>query len=106
MIHTVLVERGFVYWADAGDRFKSVAGLTETLRNVKQKGFASRHSSGHVRDWTHPMQLDYFGANNHGIKKQPNCDASGIGFTLQRCTPALQIHSSISLHFLMELVLT
>ncbi|KAG0569078.1 hypothetical protein KC19_6G064000 [Ceratodon purpureus] len=83
MIHTVLVERGFVYWADAGDRFKSVAGLTETLRNVKQNGFASRHSSGQVRTWTHPMQLEYFGANNDGVKKQLNCDASGIGFTLQ-----------------------
>lgn len=84
MIHTVLVERGFVYWADAGDRFNSVAGLTQTLRSVKLKGFASRHSSGKVKAWTHPMQLEYFGANNDNVKRQLNCDASGIGFTLSR----------------------
>jgi hypothetical protein len=48
MIHTVLLERGFVYWADAGERFETVDGLTHTFRNLKSKGFASRLTSGQV----------------------------------------------------------
>lgn len=84
MIHTVLLERGFVYWADAGDRFRTVDGLTHTFRNLKLKGFASRRSSGQVKQWCHPRQLEYFRANVARIRQLPNCDASGIGFTLHK----------------------
>jgi len=99
MIHTVLLERGFVYWADAGDRFKTVDGLTHTFRNLKLKGFASRRSSGQVKQWCHPRQLEYFRANVERIRQLPNCDASGIGFTLHK-------YSSLFLFFQLSKTLT
>lgn len=86
MVHTVLLERGFVYWADAGARFRTASALTDTLDYVKRNGFASRNSSGKVKDWCHVKQLEYLDANKPRLLKQPNCDASGIGFTLRRCS--------------------
>lgn len=83
-MHTVLLERGFVYWANAGDRFRSANGLTSTLRHLERKGFTSRMSGGRVKDTTHVRQLEYFGANRRPITVMPNCDTSGIGFTLDR----------------------
>ncbi|XP_024403622.1 uncharacterized protein [Physcomitrium patens] len=84
IMHTVLLERGFVYWANAGDRFRSANGLTSTLRHLERKGFTSRMSGGRVKDTTHVRQLEYFGANRRPITVMPNCDTSGIGFTLDR----------------------
>ncbi|KAG0600979.1 hypothetical protein M758_11G075400 [Ceratodon purpureus] len=84
MVHTVLLERGFVFWADAGDRFRTVSALTTTLTHLKRKGFVSRYSGGFVKDSTHVKQLEYFGANRREITNMPNCDASSVGFTLRR----------------------
>ena len=84
MIHTVLLERGFVFWADAGDRFRSVSALTMTLDHVKRKGFVSRYAGGMVKDSTHVQQLEYFGANRREILRLATCDASSVGFTLRR----------------------
>lgn len=84
MIHTVLLERGFVFWADADDRFRSVSALTMTLSHLKRKGFASRYSGEHVKDSTHVKQLEYFWANRRDITDRSGCDASNVGFTLRR----------------------
>lgn len=84
MIHTVLVDRGLIYWADAGARFKTSASLTSVLDHVRLKGFACRASSGTVKVWSHVRQLQFLRATKASITSMPNCDASGIGFSLKR----------------------
>jgi hypothetical protein len=84
MIHRVLVERGFAHWQDAGCRFKTTASLIETLDYTAKHGFASRSSSGAIWHWTFPAQLQFLRAARVD-QSTSNCDASSIGFTLERC---------------------
>ena len=84
MIHKVLVERGFAHWQDAGCRFKTTASLTETLDYTAEHGFASRGSGGAIWDWTFPAQIQFLRAASIDTSTG-NCDASSIGFTLERC---------------------
>ena len=95
MIHTVLVERGFAHWQDAGCRFKTTASLIETLDYTAKHGFASRGSSGHIWDWTFPAQLQFLRAARVDTSKK-NCDASSIGFTLERCRLIHPSHCVVS----------
>lgn len=82
MAHKVLIERGFILWLDAGCRILSPTGLTDSLNYVKARGFGSHISEGILEEWTHPGQLKYFQSDYRYLKKQRNCDASRMGFTL------------------------
>ena len=82
MIHTVLVERGLVLWVDAGDRFTTKEALTESLDYIAEHGFATKTSSGHIRDWTRKEELLYLRAT-HLNMSSTNCDASVVGLSLK-----------------------
>ncbi|KAH9538094.1 hypothetical protein CY35_16G087200 [Sphagnum magellanicum] len=82
-IHTILVERGFVLWLDAGGRIVKPSALLNTLNWIKRYGFACRNSEGKVRHWTHLAQLKYFRADFDYLRQQRNCDGSRLGFTLE-----------------------
>ena len=91
MIHRVLVERGFVLWQDAGCRYTTAQSLVQSLDHISQHGFASRATSGSIKDWTFPAQLQFLRASTVDLS-QSNCDGSSIGFTLKRskihpCSP-------------------
>lgn len=83
IIHSVLVERGFVLWADAGGRF-TFHGLIESLNNTLAHGFANKNTVGVLPKWVHSGMLKYFRYNFHHNPPVPNCDGSGIGFTLDK----------------------
>ncbi|KAG0588641.1 hypothetical protein KC19_2G258500 [Ceratodon purpureus] len=86
MADIVLQERGFILWLDAGCRILTPVSLVESLDWVKQKGFGGHKSEGIVEQWTHIGQLKYFQADYRYIKRQRNCDASRMGFTLDSYT--------------------
>ncbi|KAL2612053.1 hypothetical protein R1flu_023745 [Riccia fluitans] len=83
IIHQVLLERGFVIWSDAGNRF-TLHGLVETLSNTFAHGFSSRTTIGVLPNWVHPGMLKYFRYNFHHNPPVPNCDGSSVGVTLDR----------------------
>ncbi|XP_024390547.1 uncharacterized protein [Physcomitrium patens] len=83
MIHAVLSERRLVLWQDGGNRFRSAESLTETLDYITRNGFASRTSSGCISDWTRWEAILYLRATELNMS-QRNCDASAVGFTLQK----------------------
>lgn len=86
MAHIVLRERGFVLWLDAGCRILTPVSLLESLDLVKGKGFGAHKSEGVIEQWTHAGQLKFFQADYRYIKRQRNCDASRMGFTLDSYT--------------------
>ncbi|KAL3698409.1 hypothetical protein R1sor_012485 [Riccia sorocarpa] len=83
IIHQILVERGFVIWSDAGNRF-TFHGLVETLNTTLAHGFTSRNTVGILPHWVHPGMLKYFRYNFHHDPPVPNCDGSSIGLTLDK----------------------
>ena len=84
MAHTVLRERGLILWIDAGGRIVKPLALLQSLDYVKETGFGGQKSEGQVKRWTYPDQLKFFRADYRYLKKQRNCDASRIGFSLKR----------------------
>ena len=97
MIHRVLVERGFVLWQDAGCRYTTTQSLIQSLDHISRHGFASRASSGSIKDWTFPAQLQFLRASTVDLS-QSNCDGSSIGFTLKRS----KIHPSLLIKTIMR----
>lgn len=66
-----------VLWMDAGNKIVKPLGAIRRL--LQADGFYSPHSSGTVRDWTHPGTLNYLGAGA-AYGHLPNLNGCCIGF--------------------------
>jgi hypothetical protein len=67
-----------VLWSDAGSLFHTLDPIAERIRT--SRGLWVRRSSGTMRQWTHPLMLEFLHADMARFGDRPNADATLIGF--------------------------
>ena len=67
-----------VLWCDAGTFFHALDSIAERIR--ASRGLWVRRSSGTMRQWTHPLTLEFLRADMGRFGDRPNADATLIGF--------------------------
>jgi uncharacterized protein DUF1647 len=67
-----------VLWSDAGSYFHALRPVADRIG--ASRGLWVRRSSGTMRQWTHPLTLEYLRADMERFADRPNADATLIGF--------------------------
>lgn len=67
-----------VLWSDAGSYFHALEPIAERVR--ESRGVWIRRSSGTMRQWTHPLTLEYLHADATRYADRRNADATLVGF--------------------------
>ncbi|MBE1208440.1 DUF1647 domain-containing protein [Aminobacter carboxidus] len=73
--------KGILCWMDAGDVITEP--LVKLRRETKRFGYHSTHSSGTIKDWTHPGMLSYFGLPSDWNADAPNLNTACVAFDLE-----------------------
>jgi hypothetical protein len=67
-----------VLWSDAGSYFEALDPIAERI--AASRGLWLRRSSGTMRQWTHPLMLEFLHADAARFAERPNADATLVGF--------------------------
>ena len=67
-----------VLWSDAGSYFEALDPIAERIG--AGRGLWLRRSSGTMRQWTHPLMLEFLRADPARVAERPNADATLVGF--------------------------
>jgi hypothetical protein len=67
-----------VLWSDAGSYFHALDPMAERIG--ASRGLWLRRSSGTMRQWTHPLMLEFLQADAARFAERPNADATLVGF--------------------------
>ena len=75
-----------VLWADAGCFFHELQPIADRI--AETGGLWVRRSAGVMREWTHPLMLEFLKADPKAYGDKPNADATLVGFAIGSASPA------------------